>query len=69
MARHERVDKEELQVWKIAANLLNGSFGVPIRGSPLYWGLGRGLNTPYRKKTTCDIFYSSSDVDGFFKMV
>jgi hypothetical protein len=39
-----------LQIWRVAANILNISRGQPTMGGPPAWGLGVGLITPHRKK-------------------
>jgi hypothetical protein len=38
-----------LQIWRVAADILNKYFGQPTRGGPPVWGLGVGLTTPHRK--------------------
>jgi hypothetical protein len=39
-----------LQLWRLAAKILNKRRGQKTRSSPQVWGLGVGLTTPYRKK-------------------
>jgi hypothetical protein len=38
-----------LQLWRLAANILNSSRGQTIRGGPPAWGLGVGLTTLHHK--------------------
>jgi len=40
------------QIWRVAANVLNSIPGQPIRGCPPAFGMGDGLTTPYREKTS-----------------
>jgi hypothetical protein len=50
MARPQVADGgNTLQVWRVAANILNKRRGQPTRGGPRAWGLGVGLTTPRRK--------------------
>jgi hypothetical protein len=38
-----------LQIWRVAANILNKQLQTADRGGPPAWGLGRGLTTSHRK--------------------
>jgi hypothetical protein len=40
---------DSLQIWRIAANILNNSCRQPTRGGPQAWGLRKGLTTPHYK--------------------
>jgi hypothetical protein len=35
-----------LQIWRVAANILNKRRGQPTLGGPPAWGVGRGANNP-----------------------
>jgi hypothetical protein len=51
MARPQVADGGDgLQIWTVAANILNEKSGQPTRGGPPAWGLGVGLTAPHRKK-------------------
>jgi hypothetical protein len=51
MARPQVADGGDgLQIWRVAANILNNSRGQSTRGGPPAWGLGVGLITLHRKK-------------------
>jgi hypothetical protein len=39
-----------LQIWRVAANILNKQSRTADKGGPPSWGLGVGLTTPHRKK-------------------
>jgi hypothetical protein len=39
-----------LQIWRVAANILNKRRGQPTRGGPPAWGLGVGLTTHHKNK-------------------
>ena len=41
-----------LQIWRVAANMLNKQSWTADRGDPPAWGLVEGLTTPHRKKET-----------------
>jgi hypothetical protein len=50
MARPQVADGgNDLQIWRVAANILKSSSGQPTRGCPPAWGLGVGLTTPHLK--------------------
>jgi hypothetical protein len=54
MARPQVADGgNTLQVWRVAANILNKQSRTPDKGGPPAWGLGVGLTTPHRKKSPC----------------
>jgi hypothetical protein len=51
MARPQVADEGDgLQIWMVAANILNKQTRQPIRGGPPALGLGVGLTTPRLKK-------------------
>jgi hypothetical protein len=56
-----------LQLWKVAANILNKQSRTADKGGRPAWGLGEVLTTPHRKKL---LFYETygqaSDLDRFF---
>jgi hypothetical protein len=39
-----------LQIWRLAANILNKQSRTADKGNALAWGSGEGLTTPHRKK-------------------
>jgi hypothetical protein len=41
---------EGLQIWRVAANILNKQSRTADKGWPSSLGVGRGLTTPHRKK-------------------
>jgi hypothetical protein len=50
MARPQVADGGDgLQIWEVAANILNKQSRQPTRGGPPAWGFGMGLTT-HRKK-------------------
>jgi hypothetical protein len=52
VARPQVVDGGDgLQIWRVAANVLNMSSGQPTGGGPLAWGFGGGLTTHHRKNS------------------
>jgi hypothetical protein len=54
MARPQVADGGEgLQIWRVAANILNKQSRQPTRDGPPAWGLSVGLTTPHRKKRAC----------------
>jgi hypothetical protein len=51
MARPQVADGgESLQIWRVAANILNNQSRTADKGCPPAWGLGRGLTTLHRKE-------------------
>jgi hypothetical protein len=42
-----------VQIWRVAANVLNKQPRTAVRGVPLAWGWGEGLTTPHHKNPTC----------------
>jgi hypothetical protein len=51
MARPQVADGGDgLQIWKVAANILNKKSRTADKGWSSSWGLGVGLTTPRRKK-------------------
>jgi hypothetical protein len=51
MARPQVADGgESLQIWRVAANILNKKSRTADKGWPSSLGVGRGLATPHRKK-------------------
>jgi hypothetical protein len=66
---HPRVadGRDDLQLWRLAANILNKQPRTNARGSPPAWGLRVRLTTPHRKKQICyEMLQKASDLDGFF---
>jgi hypothetical protein len=50
MARPQVADGGDgLQIWRVAANILNKQSRIAERGVPPAWVFGIGLTTPYRK--------------------
>jgi hypothetical protein len=50
MARSQVADGEDgLQIWRVAANLLNKQSRTADKGWSSSWGLGMGLKTPLHK--------------------
>ena len=45
-----------LQIWRVAANMLNKRSWTVNRDGPPAWGLVEGLTTPHRKKETYKSF-------------
>jgi glycine cleavage system aminomethyltransferase T len=57
---------DSLQIWKVAANILNKQ-SQPTRGGPPAWRLGKELTTPHHTKLACyGMLYRASDLDEFF---
>ena len=53
LARPQVVDRGYgLQIWRVAANMLNKQSWTADRGDPPAWGLVEGLTTPHYKKET-----------------
>jgi hypothetical protein len=53
MARPQVADGAEgLQIWRVAANILNNQSRTADKGWPSSLGVGRGAKTPHRKKET-----------------
>ena len=52
MTRPQVAERENVQLWRLAANMLKSSYGQPIRGGPPAWSWLKGLTTPPRKKET-----------------
>jgi hypothetical protein len=51
MGRTQVVDGgDALEVWRVAANMLNKQLWMADEGGPPAWGLCVGLTTPHRKK-------------------
>jgi hypothetical protein len=47
MARpHVAAGGGDLQIWRIATNILNKQSRTDERGGPTAWGFGRGANNP-----------------------
>jgi hypothetical protein len=42
-----------LQIWRVAANVLNKHLQTADRGGPTAWAFGRGLTTPTVKPLIC----------------
>jgi hypothetical protein len=55
-----------LQIWTVAANILNKQSRTADRGWPSSVELGGGLTTPTVKNyTSCEVFTRASETDGF----
>jgi hypothetical protein len=54
MARPQVADGgDSLQIWTVAANILNKQLRIDNRGCPRVWGLGVGITTLHRKMPAC----------------
>jgi hypothetical protein len=49
MTRLRAANRRDIQIWRVAANVLNKQSRTTDKGCPSAWGLGDGL-TPHRKK-------------------
>jgi hypothetical protein len=59
--------RDDLQICKITANILNKQCKQPTMGGPPTWGLGKGLTTSRHKKSASyKMLLMTSDLDGFF---
>jgi hypothetical protein len=47
------MEEKVLQIWQVAANILNKQLQTADKGDVQTWGLGRGLTNPYHIKPTC----------------
>jgi hypothetical protein len=58
---------DALQVWRVAANVLNKQLRQPTRGGHPAWWLGVGLTSPHRKKKLAcyENSQETSDLEGF----
>jgi hypothetical protein len=67
MARPQVADGgNTLQVWRVAANILNKQSRAADKGWSSSLGLGVGLTTPHRKKQACyETEHEASELDGF----
>jgi hypothetical protein len=55
---------EGLQIWRVAANILNKQSQTADKGWSSSLGVGRGANNPHRKKVMrYEMFQSASDLD------
>jgi hypothetical protein len=68
MARPQVADGEDgLQIWRVAANILNKQSRTADKGWPSSLVVGRGAKTPHRKKETCyEMLQRASELDGYF---
>jgi hypothetical protein len=68
MARPQVADGgDDLQIWRIAANILNKQSRRADRGWSSSFGFGRGVTTPTITPLICYyIMPKASDQDGFF---
>jgi hypothetical protein len=66
MERPQVADRGDgLQIWRVAANILNKQSRTAERGWPA-WGLGGGLATPTLKRyICCEVCTRASEMDGF----
>jgi hypothetical protein len=66
MARPQVADGGEgLQIWRVAANILNKQSRTADKGWPSSWGVG--LTTPHHKKETrYEMLQRASELDGYF---
>jgi hypothetical protein len=71
MAHPQVVDRGNgLQMWRVAANILNKQSRTADRGWPSSSGFGGGLTTLHRQKTMCcEIFTRSAELEGFCLVV
>jgi hypothetical protein len=61
------LDGEDLQEWRVAANILNKQLQTADKGWSFRLGFGMGLTIPHRKKEIpYEMFQSTSDLDYFF---
>jgi hypothetical protein len=51
--------EDRLQIWRLAANILNKQSQTDNKGWPSSLGLGVGLTTPHRKKNLVRTIYTS----------
>jgi hypothetical protein len=67
MARPQvAVGRDGLQIWRVAANILNKQSRTADRWRSYSFGVGPGLTTPTIKNCTCyEIFTYVSELDGF----
>jgi hypothetical protein len=67
MARPQVADEGDgLQIWRVAANILNKQWRTADRGGPPAWGLGGGLTTPHKNFNCYEIYHRASGQHGFF---
>jgi hypothetical protein len=64
MARPQVVDgADSLQIWRVAANILNKQSRTDDNGWPSSLGVGRGANNPVVKnKISYEMFNGASDI-------
>jgi hypothetical protein len=55
-----------LQLWKVAANILNKQLRIDNKGWPYGLGVGRGVNLSLYKNLLRKLLKTASDLDGFF---
>jgi hypothetical protein len=67
MARPRVADiGDGLQIWRVAANILNKQSRTADRGWPSSLGVGRGLTIPAVKHyICCEVCTRTSEMDGF----
>jgi hypothetical protein len=68
MARPQVADGgEDLQLWRVAANILNKQSRTADNGWPSSLEDGRGITTPHRKKeTSYEMLQRASELGGYF---
>jgi hypothetical protein len=60
---------EGLQIWRVAANILNNELRTAGKGWPSSLRVGRGLTTPHHKKETrYEMLQRASELGGCFGM-
>jgi hypothetical protein len=59
---------EGLQIWRVAANILNKQSWTACKGWPSSLGVGQGLTTPHHKKkeTSYEMLQRVLELDGYF---
>jgi hypothetical protein len=68
MARPQVADGGEgLQIWRVAAKILNKLSRTADKWCPCSLGVGRGVTTPHCNKIVCyEMLQRASDLDGCF---
>lgn len=67
MARPQVMDGESLQMWRVAAYILNNKLRTADKGWSSSFLFGRRLSARHRKRAACyEMLYRASDLDEFF---